>query len=149
MDYEQLRVGLAGAIPLNKHLGLEVVEVADGRGVVRLPDAPHLLNHVGSQHAAALFAAGEAASGAAMVGALADQLAGLTPLASQAQISYKRVARGVITATAALSEPPTEIIARIERDGRAEFDAAIDLTDAEERTVATMTVRWHISSRKA
>src|SRR3712207_7474748 len=56
-----------------------VVEVAPGRGVVRLPDRDELRNHVGSQHAGALFSAGEAASGAAFVGAFAERLGELTP----------------------------------------------------------------------
>ncbi|HLB23320.1 MAG TPA: DUF4442 domain-containing protein [Dehalococcoidia bacterium] len=148
MDYETLKAGLANAVPLNKHLGLEIVEVGPGRGVVRLPADPRLLNHVQSQHAAGLFAAGEAASGAAMVGALADRLAGVTPLAAGAEISYRRLARGPITATAALSEDADGIARRIEANGKAEFTADIDLADEQGETVAVMTVRWHLSKRK-
>lgn len=51
MDYEAIRAGLAKAVPLNTYLGLEIVEVAADRGVVRLPDDPRLQNHVASQHA--------------------------------------------------------------------------------------------------
>ena len=47
MDYEAVRAGLEAAIPFNTHVGLEFVEVAEGRGVVRLPDGEHLQNHVG------------------------------------------------------------------------------------------------------
>ena len=65
MDYETVRTGLAQAIPYNGHLGLELVEVKEGSGSVRLPDEEHLKNHVGSQHAGGLFSAGEFASGAA------------------------------------------------------------------------------------
>ena len=92
------------AVPMVKYLGLEVVEVGPGRGIVRLPDKPELLNHVKSQHAAGLFAAAETASGAAMTGALADKMAGMTPLAKSAEIAYKRLAKGPVTATATLSE---------------------------------------------
>ena len=53
-----MAAGLRDAIPFNKYLELEVAEVAPGRGVVRLPERPELLNHVGSQHAGALFSAG-------------------------------------------------------------------------------------------
>ena len=77
MDYEAVRAGMQQAIPYNNHLGLEVVEVADGRGVVRLPESDSLLNHVASQHAGALFSAGEAASGAAFVGGFAEQMLSL------------------------------------------------------------------------
>jgi acyl-coenzyme A thioesterase PaaI-like protein len=58
MDYEAVRVGLEQAIPFNRHLGLEVLEVSDGRGVVLLPEGDNPMNHVGSQHAGGLFTAG-------------------------------------------------------------------------------------------
>ena len=79
MDYEAVRQGLEQAIPFNRHVGLDVAEVGDGRGVVRLPDDERLHNHVGSQHAGALFSAGEAASGAAFVGAFAERMGEITP----------------------------------------------------------------------
>src|SRR5918998_1966480 len=104
MDYEAVRAGLAQMIPFNNHVGLDIAEVADGRGVVRLPDESHLKNHVGSQHAGALFSAGEAASGAAFVGAFAERMGGITPLAKGAEIDYRKLARGAITATGTLGE---------------------------------------------
>ena len=76
MDYEPMRSGLEQAIPFNRHLGLQVLEVADGRGVVLLPEGDELMNHVGSQHAGGLFSAGEAASGGAFVGAFAEHMGG-------------------------------------------------------------------------
>jgi acyl-coenzyme A thioesterase PaaI-like protein len=146
-DYEMLRNVLGSAVPMVKYLGLEVVEVGPGRGVVRLPDKPELLNHVRSQHAAGLFAAAETASGAAMTGALADSLAGMTPLAKSAEISYKRLAKGTITATGVLSEDVEAITKRIADDGKAEFDANVELQDESGQVVGTMTVRWHVSKR--
>jgi acyl-coenzyme A thioesterase PaaI-like protein len=147
MDYEMLRVALGNAVPMVKYLGLEVVEVGPGRGVVRLPDKPELLNHVKSQHAAGLFAAAETASGAAMTGALADKLAGMTPLAKGAEIAYKRLGKGPILATATLSEDATVIGSRIDADGKAEFEANVEMTDEAGTVVATMTVLWHVSKR--
>ena len=44
--------------------------------MVSLPEADNLNNHVGSQHAGALFSAGEAASGGAFVGAFAERMGG-------------------------------------------------------------------------
>jgi len=147
MDYEAIRAGLAKTVPLNTYLGLEIVEVAADRGIVRLPDDPRLQNHVASQHAAGLFAAGEAASGAAMVGALVEHLANVTPLAASASISYRKLARGPILATARLSEAAAPIVERLNADGRAEFDAEVEFTDAAAVVVATMTVRWNVKKR--
>ncbi len=144
MDYEAVRAGLEQAIPFNTHVGLEFTEVGDGIGVVRLPDAAHLKNHVGSQHAGALFSAAEAASGGAFVGAFAEHMAGITPLAKGAEISYLKLAKGPITAAATLAEDKAQLVDRLESDGRVEFPVAVELTDEEGLKVAEMTVHWHV-----
>ena len=144
MDYEAVRAGYAQAIPFNNHVGLEIAEVAEGRGVVRLPDGPELKNHVGSQHAGALFAAGEAASGGAFVGAFAEHMGGITPLARAASISYLKLAQGPITATATLGEDRAGLIERLEADGRVEFPVSVELVDEDGQKVAEMTVDWHV-----
>jgi len=144
MDYEAVRAGLQQAIPFNIHIGLEVVEVGDGRGVVRLPDADSLHNHVGSQHAGALFSAGEAASGAAFVGAFAEHMGAITPLARHAEISYTKLAKGPITATGTLSAEKSALLERLEADGKVEFQVEVDLANAEGASVAQMTVDWHV-----
>src|SRR5215210_7020462 len=143
-DYEAMAEALQAAIPFNTHIGLEVAEVADGRGVVRLPDDKTLHNHVGSQHAAGLFAAGEAASGAAFMGAFAEHLAGLTPLARSAEIDYRKLGKGVITATATLGEDVDGLLAKLESDGKVEFPVAIEMADEDGQVVAGMTVSWHV-----
>jgi acyl-coenzyme A thioesterase PaaI-like protein len=144
MDYDAVRQGLEQAIPYNRHLGLAVTEVADGRGVVRLPEQDHLKNHVGSQHAGALFSAGEAASGAAFVGAFAERMGDITPLARSAEISYRKLARGPITATGTLGEPKASLLERLDADGKVEFPVQVDLADADGTSVAEMTVHWHV-----
>jgi acyl-coenzyme A thioesterase PaaI-like protein len=144
MDYDALRAGLAEAIPFNKHLGLEVVEVAAGRGVVRLPGDERLGNHVGSQHAGALFTAGEAASGGAFVGAFAEHMAALTPLARSAQIEYLKLAKGPITATATLEGGAEPLLEQLEADGRVQFPVQVELNDEQGEEVARMTVDWHV-----
>jgi acyl-coenzyme A thioesterase PaaI-like protein len=146
MDYEAVRTGLEGAIPFNKHLGLEVVEVGPGKGVVRLPAGDHLHNHVGSQHAGGLFSAGEAASGGAFIGAFAAHLANVTPLAKSARIDYLKLAKGPITATGALQRDPAELLAELESAGRTEFPIDVSLTDESGTEVARMTVDWHVRS---
>ena|SRR5437773_6439329 len=142
MGYDALRAGLGQAVPFNAHLGLEVLEVGDGTGRVRLPDAGHLLNHVGSQHAAALFGAGEAASGAAVVGAFVNHLGAVTPLTRSADIRYLRVARGPIIATGRLGDPAALVLRRMADGGRVEFPVAVEMTDAGGTKVAEMTVHW-------
>ncbi len=144
MDYEAIRGGLEQAIPFNRHIGLQVGEVGPGRGVVTLPDRDDLRNHVGSQHAGALFGAGEAASGAAFVGAFAERLGELTPLAQGAQIAYKKIAKGAITATGTLGEDRDALLSRLDADGKVQFTVGVELTNAGGDVVATMSVDWHV-----
>jgi acyl-coenzyme A thioesterase PaaI-like protein len=143
VDYEALAVGLAAAVPMVGHLGLEYLEVGPGSGRVRLPDDEAMRNHVGSQHAAGLFAVAETASGAAFVGAFAERLGEITPLARSAEISYVRIAEGPIEAAAVLADPD-EKTAALDRDGRVEFPVEVELTDGDGEVVATATVHWHV-----
>jgi acyl-coenzyme A thioesterase PaaI-like protein len=144
MDYEAIKGGLTAAIPYNAHLGLEVVDVGPGRGVVRLPDDERLRNHVGTQHAGGLFSAAEAASGAAFVGAFAEKLGEITPLARSASIQYVALARGPITATATLEGDAAALLERLDAEGKVSFPVEVTLTDGEGVTVATATVQWHV-----
>ena len=139
-----MRAGLDGAIPFNRHVGLRVVEVGPGRGVVELPDKAELQNHVGSQHAGGLFAAGEAASGGAFMGAFVEHLGSITPLARSASIDYKKLARGPITATGTLSEDVESLLGTLESDGKVQFPISVSLADGEGNVVAEMTVQWHV-----
>ena len=144
MDYEAVRAGLEQAIPFNGHLGLEVVDVAEGSGSVRLPDDERLRNHVGSQHAGGLFSAAEAASGAAFVGAFMERMGEITPLAKAARIDYLKLAKGPILATATLGEDKASLLERLDADGRVEFPVSVSLTDGDGVEVATVTVDWHV-----
>ena len=149
MGYEPIRKALAAAVPMVGHIGIEVTEVGPGRGVAVLPDDPRILNHVGAQHAAGLFAVAETASGAAMTGALFQHLAGATPLAKGASISYLRLGRGAITATAELPEAEAaRIIETLAAKGKAEFAIDVALTNPEGKDVARMTVDWHVAKRR-
>jgi acyl-coenzyme A thioesterase PaaI-like protein len=144
VDYEALRAGMGQMVPFNNHIGLEIVAIGDGTATVRLPEGEHMNNHVGSQHAGGLFSAAEAASGGAMLGAFAEIMGDVTPLARSAQIEYLKLAKGPIEAHATLGEPKSDISSRLEADGRVQFPVEVDLVDGEGVKVAEMTVDWHV-----
>lgn len=144
MDYEALRAGMGQMVPFNNHIGLEIIEIGDGTATVRLPGGEHMNNHVGSQHAGGLFSAAEAASGGAMLGAFAEIMGDVTPLARSARIEYLKLAKGPIDASAALGEPKADIAGRLEADGRVQFPVEVDLIDGDGTKVAEMTVDWHV-----
>ena len=147
IDFDAVRAGLEQAIPFNGYLGLKVVAVSEGSGSVQLPDDPNLLNHVGSQHAGALFTAAEAASGAAFVGAFLERMGEITPLAKSASISYRKIAKGPIVATGTLREDQSALLERLDADGRVEFAIDVSLKDADDVEVATTTVDWHVRKK--
>lgn len=146
MDYEALRAGMAAAVPFNQHLGLEVTELGPGTATVRLPDEAGLQNHVGTQHAAGLFAAAEAASGGAFVATFAERLAEIRPLAASAEISYSKLAKGPIDANATL-DGGDDLIAALDADGKVSFPVQVKLTNGDGEEVAAASVQWHV--RKA
>jgi acyl-coenzyme A thioesterase PaaI-like protein len=144
MDFDALRQGLQAAIPFNNHLWLEIREVSRERGVVALPDRDELRNHVGSQHAGALFSAAEAASGAAFVGVFAERLGDITPLAQRAQIDYRKVARGEILATGRLDASAEELVEALDADGVVRFSVDVELADRDGDIVADVRVDWNV-----
>jgi acyl-coenzyme A thioesterase PaaI-like protein len=149
VDYEAVAAGLSQAVPYNTHLGIEIVTVASDHGVARLPDSEKLHNHVGTQHAGALFAAGEAGSGAAFVGAFMEIMGEITPLAESAEIAYLKLARGEITATGRFTEDLDALMATLNAEGRVRFPIAVELTDAGGTVVAEMTVNWYLRRNDA
>jgi uncharacterized protein (TIGR00369 family) len=143
-DFDLIAQGMTQAVPFAGYLGLEITSVAEGEATVRLPERPELNNHVGSQHAGALFTLAETASGAAFVGAFAERLGGVTPLARSAEISYEKIAKGPIEATAKLGVPAAEALATLDAEGKVVFPCEIELIDSSAQRVAIATVQWHV-----
>lgn len=144
MDFEPLRAGMEQAVPFNGHLGIEIAEVALGRGVARLPDDQALRNHTGSQHASALFAVGQAASGAALAAVFVEHLPRLELAPDAAEISYKKIPRGPLTATGVLGSDPEQLLAELREQGSCAFTIDVGVVDGAGDVVADMTVRWHV-----
>src|SRR6185312_7093078 len=149
IDFDAIAKGMAIAVPYIGHMGIEVTEMAEGEATATLPDRPELHNHVGSQHAGALFGVAETASGAAFVGGFAARMGELTPLARSAQISYLKVARVPGEAKETLGITAADAHAALDADGRVDFSVEVALTDAEGTTVATATVDWNVRLKKS
>jgi uncharacterized protein (TIGR00369 family) len=147
-DFDLIAKGMSQAVPFVGHLGVEVTSIGEGEATAVLPDRGELFNHVGSQHAGALFTVAETASGAAFVGAFAERMGELTPLARSAEISYEKIANGPITATARLGMPAEEALATLDAEGKVEFPCEVELTDGNEDVVAVAGVRWHVRLKR-
>jgi len=147
-DFDAIAKGMTQAVPFAGHLGLEITSIGEGESIVLLPERPELTNHVGSQHAGALFTLAETASGAAFVGAFADRLGEVTPLARSAEISYEKIAKGPIEATAELGVPGAEALATLDAEGKVEFPCEVEMADGSGLRVAVATVHWHVRLNK-
>ncbi|MFC9326388.1 DUF4442 domain-containing protein [Kitasatospora sp. NPDC057015] len=133
---------LDSTVPMARTLNLEYLETTPERAVLRLPDQPDYHNHVGGPHAGAMFTLAESASGCIVLGAFADQLSRAVPLAVSAEISYKKLAMGAVTATAVLGRPAAEIVAELDKGERPEFPVSVEITRADGAVTGVMTVIW-------
>ena len=149
VDLDLIAKSMGTAVPYIGHMGIEVTAMEVGEATALLPDRPELHNHVGSQHAGALFGVAETASGAAFVGAFAARMGEVTPLARSAQISYLKVARGPIEAKAKLGTPAADALSALDANGRVDFSVTVEMTDAEGIEVATATVDWNVRLKRS
>lgn len=148
MDMSKKGRALLEGLPFNTLIGMKVPEVADGAGSSVLPDRPEVKNHVGTQHAGALFTCAETAAGAAIVGAFGHKLAELTPLALSATIKYLKPAVGPITGKAELVGTSAEVLAAFARDGRAQCTVNVSLRDESDVEVGSMSIDWFLRKNR-
>ena len=149
IDYAAIATGYNGMIPFATHIGLQVKTIGPGVCTVVLPEAPTTMNHVTSQHAGALFTVGESASGGAFIGTFAERMGEITPLAQSAEITYKKIARGDITANATLTADPAQLHEELDREGKVRFNVDVELSDPEGNVVAEMVVQWYVRKNAA
>lgn len=144
MSADQMTIGemLAATVPMARTLNLDFVETTPEKAVVALPDQSDYHNHVGGPHAGAMFTLGESASGAIVLAAFGEQLSRAVPLAVSAEIAYKKLAMGPVTATATLGRPVAEVVAELDAGRRPEFPVAITIQRGDGAVTGEMTVVW-------
>ncbi|ASW53347.1 DUF4442 domain-containing protein [Plantactinospora sp. KBS50] len=150
-DGEQVAAGLRAAVPFVRTLGLEFLEIGPDpaedaagalRAVVRLPDAEAIHNHVAGPHAGAIFTLGETASGAVVMAAVGHLLDRAVPLTVRAEIAYRKLSLGPVTATAWLHRPVAEIEAELAVGGRPRLETPVRIATADGVVRAEMTLVW-------
>lgn len=148
MLYDMIRSQMGQNVPFARHAGVEIDAVDKGRASARLPFRPEGLNHIGTQHAAALFALGETASGAAMAGTFAPMLLEVRPVAAEASIRYFGLARGEVTAQARVEAEPDALLEAVRTDGKVRFPIVVSLRGEDGIEIGEMMVDWHVSRRR-
>ena len=146
--YDMIKAQLSTIVPFQNHVGITLLEVGDGSASAELVQRDEVSNHIQTIHAGAMFTLGEAASGAAMAGALAPVILSMRPVAATADIAFKRIAKGRLTAHAKTSSPGATLMRTIKDDGKVAFDVTVDIQDASGETVVEMTINWHVSATR-
>ena len=135
--------------PYTAHVGIDVQPSASGIGSVTVPEGEYLNNHVGSRHAGALFSIGDATASALLEATFPSDFVCSLAM-GQEQISYERMAKGPLRATARLGEGTgTDAILAIGSGRVPSFDVDVEMVDDDDRVVALMKVEYRVGSWSA
>ncbi|APA70404.1 hypothetical protein YQ44_24380 [Janthinobacterium sp. 1_2014MBL_MicDiv] len=148
MVYDRIKQQMMDTLPFVRLLGISIDDIGAGTSRVSMPDDPKLHNHLGTQHAGALFTLAETASGAAMAGGFAELILGLRPVAKESRIRYQKVARGATRAEGRVPGDLAALKAQLAQDGKVAFPVEVDIFDSEGTLAAQVTVDWYLSQKR-
>jgi len=127
---------MTGLIPILKHMGMRVVELAPGRAATEVPLEGNG-NHVGTMYAGVLFCVAEVLGG--ILGTATFDASRFATIIKGAEIRYLRPARSAVRARAALDDDTVaRITAEAAEAGKADFALDVTVTDTEGTVVATL-----------
>ena len=140
-------------VPFNEHARIQFTDTAPGASTARIPDAHELTNHLGTVHGGALFTVAEAASGRAFMEtaltyarAAGWDISAFRAVVRNAQIRFRKPARGEISAHARLITPVEQWAEVLQAEGKAVANVSVEVQDASGALVAEMQVEWHVAN---
>ena len=148
MVYDRIKQQMMDTLPFVRLLGISIDDIGAGTSKVSMPEDPKLNNHLGTQHAGALFTLAETASGAAMAGGFAELILGLRPVAKESRLAYQKLARGATRAEGRVPGDLAALKAQLAQDGKVAFPVEVDIFDSEGTLAAQVTVDWYLSQKR-
>ncbi|GAB2541921.1 PaaI family thioesterase [Nocardia heshunensis] len=132
--------------------GIEGVEYAPGRNVVRMAGRPEHYNHNGDVHAALLFGLAETAAMGASISGITDLLGDTFIVARNGRIDYLARAKGELGPFSATSELTAETLektrANIASRTEIELEVPVTIADVTGKPVATAAFTAVIRPRR-
>jgi acyl-coenzyme A thioesterase PaaI-like protein len=133
------------SLSFNDHVGIE--NCADPKsGIFQLPEDPKYLNHLQSVHASAIFALGEASSGAFLL----EQTKHLAvdeyiPLLRRADIKYRMPGEGRLYGIGKyVEEDWTQFLEGLQKNGRSIIRLPIQIMTDSGKYVAEANYEWFV-----
>lgn len=131
-------------LPFNKLIGLEYSD--DSEYLITLNNNIAYTNHIGTVHAAALYALGEATCAQYLAIHFKEEKDEYVPILRKSVVKYKRPAKGIIFGNAVLQNITIkEIKNQLILKGRVLFELHVSLIDQEKNAVMHGEFEWFVS----
>jgi len=132
-------------IPFVAHVGIK----EQAGDALQLSLRSEVSNHVGTMHAAALFALAETQSGLFLQGLFPEyNMDEVMPLLRGSTLKYRSPATSTVYAKASVMlEDQEKFLSQFERKGRAGITVSVVLTDAKETVVMTAAFGWFVQKQ--
>lgn len=134
-------------IPFNKFLGISFASNSDY--LLQLDAKPEYTNHLGTVHAAALFALAEGSGGQFLLNCFPGQAADVIPVVRKVEVIYKKPAQGVIVSKAQFKDTTIEKVQlELKTKQRTSLITTVELFDAENTKVFIANFEWFVTIRQ-
>lgn len=151
MLFDVIRRQIGRSVPFAGTLGVQVDALDGQMAEARLPADGRLSNHAGTVHAGALFTLCESASGAALAGAMAEEIVRTRMVVLGADIAYLKPATGMVFAMASVADDVARVRNLLRLLGRADVGvnvrAVVKDEDGAEVVVVRASFSWHLRTQ--
>lgn len=131
-------------IPFNKLLGISLAENKDY--LLQLDARKEYTNHLGTIHAAALFALAEGSGAQFLLNSFpVEMIDAIIPVLRKVEVTYKKPANGIIVSSAKLKDDTIEnITVQLNSKKRVLLTTTVDLFDTDKTKVFTANFEWFV-----
>ncbi|TGK02688.1 DUF4442 domain-containing protein [Leptospira langatensis] len=135
------------SIPFNVHIQLSRPKTGEDALLV-MEDKPIYKNHVGTGHAAALFALAEGSGGEFLLSRISSLPYEIVPVVRKSEVKYKKPAQGRVISQGIINDEEwSAFLAQLDKKGRAGLTVGVELFDETNANVASFSFDWFIAKK--